>query len=901
MRFDSKMSDDVGNEVRRILSNNTIEQVISYNATIKKDIQQSHDELRNVVGQRYRDLILACDKVVGMEDVCRQVLSSFKAVDWKKRGNASLTHQQQADGAAASTTDSVASQSSPVIEAATVKDAVVANQLQRRLNSVRALTGGRAFLDAAVSFRAVQAKLSDVGRSSPLYSRLLEPIERSAEIVLRDTLYSMRRHIVVLGKGSASAGAAPQSVIEPYRDLHSAVELLHACSPSHALSILCDLHVQALGVLLPAPAQSLEQQLLSACGIYFNLLWYCTVAPSIPPGYASTIVPTTLAALTASDASLETLSLQVVGLRILSQQPQSAASRLDGWALSPATARPELKIDLDGVVQVQQKAAATIRTLLTDTSHSSVDDLRLLHGKLKAAADLLVRRLEGLAQEGSQVQLFPAEQWSAIVSSAVDQASKQVLTDLLRLCTERCVSTLDAAALATTYQVRADPSAQQLSISAIFTDPGCLFQRSNSFSTIESITSPATPMSPASRRRAAASEDLRDGLQLLSKAVEATAEPLSISSLVQSFLDSMIEQLSRRIVKAHAEEHIPGLFAISSVVDSFLAAPLMSTGAYARAAAQLERMYIDSHRLWISNTVAGQCGELLDHPAVPTFFSWAKTWSSVSSGDAKDEAAIATEVRSALSNCWASHTIEGAVVSYPYRCSPGISSTLMKVQQIIHSAGPATRLALINSTVQEAVLGKFIAYYSELARNAEGSPVLACEETLLQMAFDVVFVGTAYSGAHPSAHRASSSSAQLPTSARQLLSLIEDKVDVVTWSTAYPLLFAAATSAAAASTLCYGFVGCSSAASPATQSDSGSASSLGHAADVPVFSLPEVDRFPLLPLSTPTQPKPNIAALLSSVNVADDRPVTASRSVKDAASLLAGATKGLRSVLWGES
>jgi hypothetical protein len=234
---------------------------------------------------------------------------------------------------------------------------------------------------------------------------------------------------------------------------------------------------------------------------------------------------------------------------------------------------------------------------------------------------------------------------------------------------------------------------------------------------------------------------------------------------------------------------------------------------------------------------------------------------------------------------------------------------VMKVQQLVHAAGPSSRLALIAESLQQAILEQFVIFYTRLVRegsSGSSSLVLGTEDALLQIAFDLVYLGTAFSDAHPLAKKlrrsdAGSPSTQqqqemLPLSVRQLLAAVEEKVDVVTWSTAFPLLAAAATNASAAAVLCFGLVGCCSSLNsvPAAMS--------------PSFSMSEVDRFPLLPLSTPTPPKPNIAALLSSgttgIGGEEKPPATAtgaSRSVKDAASLIAGATKGLRSVLWGES
>ena len=908
------MADDVANEVRRILVNNTIEQVISYNTTIKKDIQQSHEELRHVVGQRYRELILACDKVVGMEDVCRQVLASFKALEGKKQRSSSSA--AGTDAAVSTTDSSTSSTTHATAESSSVKDAVLANQLLRRLNSVRALTRAHCYLDAAVSIKAVQGKLADIGRSTPLYARLFEPIERNAEMLLRDTMSSMRRYIVELGKAS-SIGSVAQT-LEPYRDLHSAIELLHACSPSHALSILCDLHIEALAVLeLPSTTSlPLEKVLLAACAIYFNLLWYCRGAPSIPAGHASTAVPLSLAALMSSstELTLEALSLQVVGLRVLSSQPQSAASRLDGWALSPATARPELKIDPADVLRVQAKAEVAIRNLLTQSSHQSVDELQSLHDKMRVAAESLARRLEGSEIQASP---FDVNKWNALISAAVQEASKQVLTDLVRSCSDKCLAALDQAAAAAS-QTQAAVHVTSLSsatavphLNNLFTEPSSLFQRSNSFSSSAGPSSPVSPLSPTSRKRGGgggqslfSTQELREGLAYLSTAAASSSSEVAIMSLTDNFLAEMVDLVSRRIAKASIEENVLLLLHISAVVESFISCPMLiivpsegsngTTSRFARVAAQFERMYVDSHKLWIAKT-AERCASFL-HSSGTSYFSWGGEESA--DGRSSSSSSPSTDMRTALSNGWASHSIEGAVVQYPCRCSPGLSMTLLRLQQEIHSAGTASRLSLVVPALQEALVEKFVEHYSSITKRHVG------EDALIQIAFDIVFAGTAFSSA-PRVVKSGDVAAVslLPQRVQQLLAVIEEAVDVVTWSMAFPLLSTAAVNGAITSSLCFGFVGHSSALVITNGSSSSSV-------DTPIVTVAEVDRFPLLPLSTPTQPKTNLSALLSSTHSSaghtrDDekQPLGggAPRSVKDAASLLAGATKGLRSVLWGEN
>ncbi|KEG10021.1 hypothetical protein DQ04_04291010 [Trypanosoma grayi] len=71
-------SEEAVQEVRRIFMNNSVEQVHDYLTTITRGIEESDERLKQIVGQSYRDLIAACDRVVGMERTCNKLLALQK-------------------------------------------------------------------------------------------------------------------------------------------------------------------------------------------------------------------------------------------------------------------------------------------------------------------------------------------------------------------------------------------------------------------------------------------------------------------------------------------------------------------------------------------------------------------------------------------------------------------------------------------------------------------------------------------------------------------------------------------------------------------------------------------------------------------------------------------------------
>ncbi|CCD13370.1 unnamed protein product, partial [Trypanosoma congolense IL3000] len=71
-------SEEAVQEVRRIFTNNSVEQACEYLDRITPGIQESDERLKQLVGQSYRGLIAACDQVVVVEQTCRKLLLLHK-------------------------------------------------------------------------------------------------------------------------------------------------------------------------------------------------------------------------------------------------------------------------------------------------------------------------------------------------------------------------------------------------------------------------------------------------------------------------------------------------------------------------------------------------------------------------------------------------------------------------------------------------------------------------------------------------------------------------------------------------------------------------------------------------------------------------------------------------------
>ncbi|KAK7198683.1 Vps51/Vps67 [Novymonas esmeraldas] len=68
-------------EVRRILCHNDILQAHNYLTTVQRSIEENQHDLHGIIGNSYRDLLAACDGVVGMGRDCADVLDMESAMD----------------------------------------------------------------------------------------------------------------------------------------------------------------------------------------------------------------------------------------------------------------------------------------------------------------------------------------------------------------------------------------------------------------------------------------------------------------------------------------------------------------------------------------------------------------------------------------------------------------------------------------------------------------------------------------------------------------------------------------------------------------------------------------------------------------------------------------------------
>ncbi|CAM41417.2 conserved hypothetical protein [Leishmania braziliensis MHOM/BR/75/M2904] len=73
--------EEAAQEVRRILCQNDVGEALHYLSTVARSIEANQHDLRAVIGNSYRDLLGACDGVVGMERDCADILTIEEAME----------------------------------------------------------------------------------------------------------------------------------------------------------------------------------------------------------------------------------------------------------------------------------------------------------------------------------------------------------------------------------------------------------------------------------------------------------------------------------------------------------------------------------------------------------------------------------------------------------------------------------------------------------------------------------------------------------------------------------------------------------------------------------------------------------------------------------------------------
>lgn len=846
------LTEDVASEVRRILTHNTVDQCILYNQTIKRDIAAAQEELRDVIGQRYRDLLQACDRVVGMNDICAAIESSYQksAEIFQQRRRSQYTACN-----AAANAENVTSTPEGTAAAEARCEALLVDECEDLLRSVRTLLRQEHFTEAAKSFLQLVRSLDslrDSGAGMPSALRHSSSTGVSAYII-RAYVAQFAAHaearmvssITALVASSDSNGDTSRSIL---LTMHAAIELIHSCSPTTALETLIGLHMSAISNITSSGvgnercveiAQQVRQAVLLLAG-------YLTHAASMHQAGGAVVTAGPGAGMSLEELSrldktapgyAEVLKLHLCGLRGSNCRRiggKPSAGPADGWALSPAAGSP-IKIPLEAFRRVVRHALAAIETLLSrDVTCAGVAQ-RIEKVLLAPFPPDVLALVDNAAWEQS-VQ----HSTSMALRRTIEVALQEAETRLKSLFSVASVAVNETSSSSSSRVVRADDGTDFLSI---------VLAASKASGTRLDSASPQFRNRTALSRAAGLSEQSRSLLQDVRGAIANVKNTLQIAvargagspndgttSLVLDAVSRMASELDSHLQDSSSTIAQSVTYAVSTACDALLDALDAQHYASDDAASlfkRLERLYVNAHTAWLDEVVAAFRGSVLP------------VYHGLCALRADSQAVVA-----ALCNARQSQELEGAThVHYPVSFTPGIGRCVFEAQQAWNRHVSEYDCAL-RSCLKHEFYTRLFTTHVGLVSQALSSPVVASaspttddpgcvsEELCFHLYFDVTLLGLLCNGQRAGGHPSHE--------AKELLSLLESHIDVVNWSVTRPLLLDAAS--CAASHMAY-TIGCATAASVQNR---GASATAVHAAPLVVLE-PESDRLPLLPITAPSQ------------------------------------------------
>ncbi|EKF26252.1 hypothetical protein MOQ_010065 [Trypanosoma cruzi marinkellei] len=216
-------SEEAVQEVRRIFTNNTVEQVRDYLSTITRGIQESDYRLKQIVGQSYRDLIAACDQVVGMEQTCRKLLQMQKQLHTEQQ----LTLSPQTPGdvleRGASSRRGVHPASSEATPVRCLFEAVVEGQIQGkevRRNEADALTSvpcdRLVFQQRCIAIEGLLGS-QQVQKAATVWHGLMDGLECEKRLAVKSLTTTVELQASIVSEGQGKQHEQWLLLLESYR------------------------------------------------------------------------------------------------------------------------------------------------------------------------------------------------------------------------------------------------------------------------------------------------------------------------------------------------------------------------------------------------------------------------------------------------------------------------------------------------------------------------------------------------------------------------------------------------------------------------------------------------------------------------------------------------------------
>ena len=734
MLLHKTMDEDVREELERLFTNNTTEQIAKQSAQLKEEIQQTQTQLRQLVGKRYKELLASCDMIVGMRSVCAELTSLAAASPQRKPPAA------KCPGGKPSTT--------------TESEGIM--HIFRRIHSIRVLLDQEHFLEAAWGYKQAQqelakAKENNLDEATSAFDSVSCAIEKLPSAIKQGLAESLLRH--------ATSGDSLRS----YSDAQASLEQLEGCTPSTALERLMAIHhdlFRRLGEV--SGIDAVEDGIKAVVGLLTNCLAYVAqchesgVAPTIPTSKAMSL-DSLLQLDSESEDYLKIVTLQVCGMHSFDTE---SLSPLDGWAMSPPAAY-KVKTDVSLVSQLQRVAEASVVSLLNRLVH--VDHLIGVERTLTTGAD-------AIAKECSD---FSKSAWLDVIHKAVDGKLESLVQEMLALTKEAtqtaCQEARSSAGKAIAQQTRLfNATATQLSTPEALTE---LVRRRVD-----------------KRRTKQEAKTLSGQTQSLSKTVAACVRMLSsvirrvstvktggISRILDNVADSLLgmikaveaatsegssEKLSRVEREARLSKIVSTLTNMVESLETELQACELKNHDLPNLVSKLDELYLKCQDSWMeeaASTFESSLRETIQ--GIPVKMS-------------------SNLLRSHFADTWTSAVTEGATVHYPYTCSAGVATAVLSTHMTIASRGLTNLRSIAVSKLHSILRLRTDSILDSLNTTIQRAQDTIAEELLLQVYFDFTFLCKVL---NPSGGASSASYSKFEQ-------LVEDLVDPVSWGVAFPFI-----------------------------------------------------------------------------------------------------------------
>lgn len=355
---------------RLLFVTKTVDQIHGVLSELSRNRKKVQEELRSLVGERYRELLEACDKIVGMDSVCHSIesLSGLSKPVCVKARNA-VPNVEEPSGLL----------------------------LIQNLHSLRCLIDAGLLAESASRYKSVKSALNDVDSLLPQFGQLKQSLQLASDAIV----HALKLRILHMSFFSLGF-----NILDQYVDMQSCLEQLYACSPSKAVSELIQLHL-VVGATLEKGSS--VDTIVCLSRIMTNCFYYLQHFSGVREGTPQNCrtVDELLQVDSKANDLLPQIFVSVCGFNVLHQEKQSV---LEGWAMSPPTATPIHQVDQAQLAEFQNTMETTI-----------AERILLLRGAPEAIETESALLKHATILNNQSVVIFNYSSWVASIRSAFHQ------------------------------------------------------------------------------------------------------------------------------------------------------------------------------------------------------------------------------------------------------------------------------------------------------------------------------------------------------------------------------------------------------------------------------------------------------------------------------------------------